>query len=110
MTPNELQERLDQLSNAEFDELTQNFGGIGNRDHLLSDFVHHPERERLLAHLLEMPTEEEKRTRSLMISAGASSESAEAAKSSADSAKVSVIWAAVSAAVATGSMLVVLLK
>lgn len=101
MTRLELSEALAKLTDEQFDRFKQAFGGEPgrSREAVVREFVHHPEHERRLCQLLELPTEDEKLV-------GASSASASAAKDSARAAESSARWAKWSVAVAALGVLI----
>ena len=96
MTRDELRRKLISMSDREIGEFCQEFGGgEQTRDQLVRTFVDHPEFERRMCQLLQLPTEDEKLTT--------------AATSSARSARYSVIWASLSVLISTAALIVAIL-
>ena len=97
MTPREYEERLRELSPDELQEFNDDLGG-GSKSirQRLREFVHHPELERLICHLLGLQTEDEKLTEAALRSANAANQSAR-------SAKWSAIWSGIACLIAVAA-------
>lgn len=95
MTPQNLADKLDTMTDEELADLIGQYGGGGGmtRRSLVDHLVGHPDKERRLAHLLDLPTEDEKLVRAAQDSAEAAKGSASAAFESARTARLSMIVA-----------------
>ena len=89
-TVQEVEKKLNAMSDPEFRKFCENYGGgFTSRKEIkqiVSEFLHNPERERLLCYLLGLKTEDEKRTEGIVTSAKMAAESPGAAKLSAKAA------------------------
>ncbi|MEQ8788889.1 MAG: hypothetical protein RIC55_21435 [Pirellulaceae bacterium] len=100
-TVGEVRERLNSLSEAEYLEFEQRFGGAEKtREGYVRAFVEKPEVERKLCYILCLETEQEKQTAAALASAKAAEESARHAAESSHWAGVSGRWTAVSGLIA----------
>lgn len=99
MTPAEFRDALDALSDAEYQAFCNSFGSEArSREAQVTLFVHRPEHERLISHLLGMETESEKMV-------AATQASAKAAKSATAAARISAAAAAAAALAALTALL-----
>lgn len=95
MTPKNLAEKLAAMTDDELAGFIERFGGGGGmtRKSLVDHLVGHPGNERRMAHLLGLPTEDEKLVSAAQDSAEAAKGSALAARESARTARLSMIVA-----------------
>lgn len=92
MNRQELEKALNKMTDAEFPEFVKNFGGgFRDRQSVVDAFVHKPNLERRLCQLLELSTEDEKRTQTALDAARSSKRSATAAIISAIIALISLL-------------------
>ena len=97
MTPKELKSVLEKLTSEEFKDFRSRFGGsYKNPTEFTSLFTSHPEWETKLCDILNLSTEEEKKTGALLSSADSAKRSANAAEQSLRDARRAGRWAIVS--------------
>jgi len=67
MTREELKDKLNKMSDTEFNDFIKDFGG-GYKDpsKFLRDYIDHPELEPRICHLLGLQTEDEKKTQAVI--------------------------------------------
>ena len=95
MTREELADKLQAMDQNEYLAFLHKFGGEHKiPEDFVEHFVRHPEHERLIAHMLDLPTEAEKQT--------------QASLSAASAAKWAAICAFVSALIALASLIYML--
>jgi len=85
MTKKEFRQKLDSLSETEFEKMRHDIGGGGiTRDWYVDDFVRKTEvRERIYAHYFDIPTEQDRQNQATISAAESAKVSAEAAVASA---------------------------
>jgi len=67
MTREELKDKLNKMSDKEFNNFVKNFGGeYKDPSKLLRNYIDHPEWEPRICQLLGLQTEEEKRTQAVI--------------------------------------------
>jgi len=92
MNIQELENALDKMTEVEFPEFVERFGGgYRDRQSVVDAFVQNPGLERRLCQLLKLPTEDEKRTQTALDAARSSKRSATAAIVSAIVALISLV-------------------
>ena len=93
MTLAEYRDALNRMDDESFRQFRGEFGGdFTARAQYVDDFVHHPDHERRLCQILDLPTQEERQVSAALISAQAAVESAK-------SARLSMMWSAMAVVV-----------
>ena len=102
MTPDEYDQKLQSLSKDGYAQFANTFGGGQQTAELrVKQFGHERKHEELICFLLELKTEDEKRTEAQVTAAKAALESAETAKEAANTAKSSLYIAFVAVLITT---------
>lgn len=102
MTPDEYRQKLEALSDQEFDEFQNKFGGgNSNREIRVRQYAYDRQHEPQICYLLGLETEEDKRTEAAVTSANAAEESAKAAREAEQTARSSRNIAFVALLIAT---------